>query len=167
MKNTLIPFLSTIFFITCHSDLSVSQKNTNRTYTVKMLDRGEINKDSYMVFEPTYLEVKKDSDIKFILIDKGHGSRSISTPKTADQWNSGLNNEITINLKNDGYYLYDCRPHSTMGMVGLIKVGAPNIKNTKVTLKHLKKLLETSFMNKNRISGLIDRLEVEKEKEQK
>ena len=158
MKYILFTFLTAVFIITICDISSKSKKEFSKPYIIKMLDRGETNKNEYMVFEPTYLEVEKDSHIKFQLVNNGHGSRSISTPIGGEHWNSGLNKEITINLKNEGYYLYDCKPHSPMGMVGLIKVGTPNKENTTTTKKHLEELLKTSSMNKDRIIGLINKL---------
>ena len=121
-----------------------------------MLNRSEKNPNDFMAFEPFYLEVKPDNIVKFVLVDKGHGSKSLSIPKKALPWNSGLNNEIEVLLKEEGFYLYECRPHTSMGMVGLIRVGSPSKKNIKETKKKLLELQKNIKMNHKRIEELIN-----------
>jgi len=127
-----------------------------KNYSVKMLDKGILNPSDVMVFEPTYLKLKKDDTLSILAVDRGHGSQSVSVPKGTKPWKSGMNKSIDLKFDVDGYYLYVCKPHTKMGMVGLVKVGQEvTDENKEQTLKSLKKLKKRSRINKERVQALI------------
>lgn len=136
-----------------------------KNYTVKMLDKGIINPKDVMVFEPTYLAIKKKDSLSILAVDKGHGSQSVSVPKGAKSWKSGMNKSIDLKFDIEGYYLYVCKPHTRMGMVGLLKVGQEvTDQNKQQTLKSLMKLKKRSRINKKRVQNLINFVETNQKK---
>jgi pseudoazurin len=87
-----------------------------------------LNKDSEgrpMQFEPAFLKVAPGDTVTFVPQDKGHNSESIpkKIPEGAEGWKGKINEEITVTLNTEGYYVFKCLPHVALGMVGLIQVG--------------------------------------------
>ncbi|RZJ38429.1 MAG: pseudoazurin, partial [Brevundimonas sp.] len=72
------------------------------------------------------LRVRAGDTVKFIATDRGHNAASITgmTPDGATPFNGRINQEIEVTLTVPGLYGYKCTPHTGMGMVGLIQVGA-------------------------------------------
>jgi pseudoazurin len=87
-----------------------------------------LNKDSEgrpMQFEPAFLKVAPGDTVTFVPQDKGHNSESFAgkIPEGAEAWKGKINEQITVTLTTEGYYVYRCLPHFALGMVGLIQVG--------------------------------------------
>jgi pseudoazurin len=117
-----------------------------KTVEVKMLNAG---KDGMMVFEPGFLKIDKGDIVKFIPTDASHGSQSVVVPKGAKSWKGELNKSVLTTLTQDGIYIFQCEPHSSMGMAGVIQVGQPvNLEDAK---KESKKLAEKFVTNKDRL----------------
>jgi pseudoazurin len=94
------------------------------THQVRMLNTGA--NGATMVFDPPFLRVRAGDTVKFIATDRGHNAASITgmTPDGATPFNGRINQEIEVVLTVPGLYGYKCTPHTGMGMVGLIQVGA-------------------------------------------
>ena len=52
-----------------------------------------------------------------------HNTKSIAVPDGAESWEGKLNENFHITVDKPGAYVYECVPHSSMGMVGVILVG--------------------------------------------
>jgi pseudoazurin len=46
-------------------------------------------------------------------------------PDGAQQFMGAMGKDLTVTLTKEGVYGYQCTPHGSLGMVGLIVVGAP------------------------------------------
>lgn len=95
-----------------------------KTWEVRMLNKGA---SGSMAFEPGYLAIKPGDSVKFIAADKGHNAETIAgmLPAGAAPFKGKVNEEIVVKFTAPGVYGYKCLPHLAMGMVGVIRVGAP------------------------------------------
>lgn len=118
------------------------------THEIKMLNNG---KDGIMVFEPGFLKVKKGDSVKFVPTDAAHDMSSVSIPAKAKAFKAPLNKGVTVKLTEEGVYLYECKAHITMAMVGVIQVGdkAPNLSEVE---KAAQPLAATFVLNKDRLT---------------
>ena len=67
---------------------------------------------------------------------KGHNVHFISAPDGVEKLpKSKLNKEYSYTFEEKGIYLYQCTPHKSMGMIGLVIVGddTSNIKQISKT----------------------------------
>lgn len=98
----------------------------SNTHTIKMLDKlGE----EKMVFEPPFLKIEVGDKVVFEPTNPGHNSESVFTPDGAKAWNSKINETYEVTLDKNGVYIYQCTPHTSVNMVGVIQVGKPiNLK---------------------------------------
>lgn len=99
-----------------------------REVQVKMLNKG--SGGAAMVFEPAFVELKPNDTIKFIATDKGHNAETIAgmLPAGAVPFKGKINEEVVVRFTTPGLYGYKCLPHTGMGMVGLVQVGAARNK---------------------------------------
>ncbi len=95
-----------------------------REWQVKMLNKG--SNGAPMQFEPAYIAVKPGDTVKFIPTDKGHNAESVAgmLPAGATPFKGKINEAIVVKFSKPGLYGYKCLPHTGMGMVGLVQVGA-------------------------------------------
>lgn len=93
-------------------------------FDVKMLNKGA---DGAMVFEPSFVKALVGDTITFISTDKGHNVEGIKgmLPDGVEPFKSGMGEDYVLTLTAEGIYGVKCTPHYSMGMVGLIQVGAP------------------------------------------
>ena len=91
---------------------------------VHMLNKGA---KGTMVFEPNLIIAAPGDTIHFIPTDKGHNVETIKgmIPEGAEPFKSKFNEKYTVTLATEGVYGVKCAPHYAMGMVALIRVGAP------------------------------------------
>jgi pseudoazurin len=91
---------------------------------VKMLNKGV---KGAMVFEPDMIIAAPGDTIRFVPTDKGHNVETIKgmIPDGAEPFKSKFNQEFAVTVGAEGVYGVKCMPHYAMGMVALIKVGAP------------------------------------------
>jgi len=114
---------------------------------VHMLNKGA---KGSMVFEPDFIVATPGDTIRFIPTDKGHNAESIKgmLPDGVEAFKSKFNEDYTLKIDQEGVYGIKCTPHYAMGMVALIKVGAPvnltDAQNAKQTGK-AKKVFEELF----------------------
>jgi pseudoazurin len=104
-------------------------------HQVQMLNKGE---KGAMVFQPDYIEAAPGDTVTFIPTDKGHDAESIKgmIPEGAEPFKGKINQEVKVTLEKEGLYGVKCSPHYGMGMVALIKVGAPANAEDVKTVKH-------------------------------
>ena len=78
------------------------------------------------VFNPDIIYVQPGDTVKFINMTS-HDAKSVEglIPVGAQPFDSGLGNNLTLQLDTEGVYGYVCVPHIGFGMVGVIVVGNP------------------------------------------
>lgn len=94
-------------------------------HEVKMLNRGAAG---VMVFEPAFLEVQPGDSVTFVPTDRSHNAESIDgmLPAGAEAFKGAMNKPVTVTFEAEGVYGYKCKPHTAMGMVGVVVVGDPS-----------------------------------------
>jgi len=93
-------------------------------HDVQMLNKHPEDRRQTMVFVPRILQVNAGDTVTFLSADKGHNTKSIKDmiPAAAEDWDSKLNADFEITFDAPGFYGYQCTPHASTGMVGLIVV---------------------------------------------
>ena len=117
-------------------------------HTVEMLNK--LGKER-MVYSEKVLSIKVNDEITWKSVDKGHNVEFIGMPKGASKYKSKISKDAKYTFTQPGIYLYQCTPHKSMGMIGLVVVGEDKnnldkIKKVKVygkSKKLLKKLLKS------------------------
>ncbi len=124
-----------------------------KDYTVQMLNSGKLGT---FTFEPAYLHVQPGDTVTFKAKDPAHDSASYLVPDGAKGWKGEIGKDITVTFKKEGVYLYECKPHHMMGMLGVIQVGdATNLKAAKAAAKKMDAKL---VMNKGRLDKLMKKV---------
>ncbi len=118
MKNILAIFAVAV------SALLASVAANAAEHEVKMLNKSA---EGIMVFEPNVVKVAPGDSIHFVAADKGHNVESIGgmIPEGAAPFKGEMNKDLTVTLDKPGVYGFKCKPHYSLGMVGLIVVGEP------------------------------------------
>ncbi|RDC71022.1 pseudoazurin [Rhodovulum sp. 12E13] len=93
-------------------------------HEVQMLNVHPDNPRQRMVFLPRVLAVEPGDTVTFLATDRGHNSASLDgmIPAGAEAWDGRINEEVSVTLEVPGFYGYQCTPHYSTGMVGLIVV---------------------------------------------
>lgn len=91
---------------------------------VKMLNKSA---DGIMVFEPSLVRINPGDTVKFVAADKGHNVETVDNmiPEGGKAFVGKVNEELAITFDKPGVYGYKCKPHYSMGMVGMVVVGNP------------------------------------------
>ena len=116
--------------------------------TIDMLNKNADGER--MVYSTEVAKVAVGDTVTWLPASKGHNVHFISAPDGIKLVKSKMNKEFSFTFEKEGIYLYQCTPHKSMGMIGLVVVGEntdniDSVKKTKVvgkTKKKLKKLLE-------------------------
>jgi pseudoazurin len=109
--------------------------------TIEMLDKREDG--AKMVYSQEVATIEVGDTITWVPTAKGHNVEFIAGP---DGWDaprkSKLNKEVSITFNMPGIYVYQCSPHKSMGMIGIVAVGAGDndVSKAKVKGKSKKKL---------------------------
>jgi len=128
-----------------------------KIHQIQMLNSK--NKQS-MIFDPDFLEIDVGDEVEFVPIDKGHNSQAIFVPRDAERWHGKNDQKIRVKFTRDGIYVFECKNHAIMGMIGAVRVGEVDDQDDelkKFLLNYQKKLA----INKNRIDNLLKKLSVE------
>jgi pseudoazurin len=93
-------------------------------FEVRMLNQGP---EHAMQFDPEFLRVAPGDTVRFVATDRGHSAESIDgmIPDGAEPFTGNMGQDLSVKLTVEGVYGFGCRPHGSMGMVGLIVVGHP------------------------------------------
>jgi pseudoazurin len=94
------------------------------THEVEMLNVHPENRRLRQIFLPRILVVQPGDTVTFLATDRGHNSASVEgmIPDGADGWDGRINQEVSVTLERPGFYGYECTPHASAGMVGLVIV---------------------------------------------
>ncbi len=126
--------------------LAIAAQAGAAEHTVKMLNQG---KDGTMVFEPGFLKVAPGDTVTFVPEAPAHNTNAVLTPEGGTNWKGDIDEEVTVTLNQEGVFVYQCDPHLSLGMVGVIQVGeATNLQKAKDKAASLK---ETMATNKERL----------------
>ena len=108
-----------------------------------------------MFFEPDFLRVEPGDSVTFAVTHFDHKPQSIFIPEGAEHWSVENGESITVTLRQEGVYLFDCFYHNVMGMAGVIVVGNPvNLDEARRFFEKYK--VETFAMNKDRLDHIWD-----------
>ncbi|KAA9010706.1 pseudoazurin [Histidinibacterium aquaticum] len=102
----------------------VAQSAVAEEHVVKMLNRGEAGA---MVFEPAFIDAEVGDTVRFVPTDRGHNAETVEgmVPDGAEMVVGGMNEEVVIEVTEEGVYGIRCKPHYGMGMVAVIAAGEP------------------------------------------
>lgn len=94
-------------------------------HEIKMLNKGA---DGIMVFEPAFVKAAPGDTITFVATDPTHNAKSVLVPDGAKEFQTPgatmkKGEKASFVLDKEGVYVYECVPHTPMGMVGLVQVG--------------------------------------------
>ena len=109
--------------------------------TVEMLNKRDDG--AKMVYSEDITRIDVGDTITWVPTAKGHNVEFIAGP---DGWKaprkSKLNKEVEMTFDTPGVYLYQCSPHKSMGMIGIVVVGDGDndVSKAKVKGKSKKKL---------------------------
>ena len=109
--------------------------------TLEMLNKRDDG--AKMVYSQDIARIDVGDTITWVPTAKGHNVEFIAGP---DGWKapkkSKLNKEVAITFDTPGIYVYQCTPHKSMGMIGIVVVGDGDndVSKAKVKGKSKKKL---------------------------
>ena len=91
---------------------------------MKMLNRGVTG---FFVFAPEVVHISPDETVNFVALDKGHEVHSVPgmIPDGAEPFEAKINQDVKVMFTVPGVYVIACKPHTAMGMVGVVVVGDP------------------------------------------
>ncbi|MEM7076798.1 MAG: pseudoazurin [Pseudomonadota bacterium] len=94
------------------------------SHEVQMLNKDPDDSKRRMVFLPNVIVVQPGDTINFLPVDRGHNCETVDgmMPESAEAWKGKINEEVSVTLEAPGFYGYQCTPHVSQGMVGLIIV---------------------------------------------
>lgn len=109
--------------------------------TVEMLNKRDDG--AKMVYSEDITRIDVGDTITWVPTAKGHNVEFIAGP---DGWKaprkSKLNKEVEMTFDIPGVYVYQCSPHKSMGMIGIVVVGDGDndVSKAKIKGKSKKKL---------------------------
>ena len=91
---------------------------------VKSLNRSSTG---IFAFSPDLVRIEPGDTINFVATDKGHQVYSVPgmIPEGAQPFDAKISQDIKATFTVPGIYVIACRPHMTMGMIGVVLVGDP------------------------------------------
>ncbi|MEM6303855.1 MAG: plastocyanin/azurin family copper-binding protein [Pseudomonadota bacterium] len=94
------------------------------THTVEMLNKDPDNPRARNVFKPRILRVKAGDTVLFKSVDRGHNAAAVDEmiPEGTEEWKTKIGADEEVTFAQPGIYGYNCTPHASTGMVGLIIV---------------------------------------------
>ena len=90
--------------------------------TVDMLNKRDDG--AKMVYSQDVTRINVGDTVTWVPTSKGHNVEIIAAPDGYDiPKKSKLSKDVSITFDTQGVYLYQCTPHKTMGMLGVVVVG--------------------------------------------
>jgi len=109
--------------------------------TIEMLNKRDDG--AKMVYSQDIARIDTGDTITWVPTSKGHNVEFIAGPDGWDAPRKSKNNkEVAITFDAPGVYVYQCSPHKSMGMIGIVVVGDGDndVSKAKVRGKSKKKL---------------------------
>ena len=135
----VLAFLLAVFGTVLFSSMAYAED-----MTIDMLNKRADGEK--MVYSVDVAKIDVGDTITWLPASKGHNVHFIAGPDGWDLPKKSKNNkEVAITFDTPGIYLYQCTPHASMGMIGLVIVGGDTsnidaIAKAKVRGKSKKKL---------------------------
>ena len=123
-------------------------------FTVNLQTSGE--NGEMMAMAPGYINIEKGDVINFVPSDPSHNAESFVIPEGGKAFNTPYGKATKVTFNQEGVYLYKCLPHTIMGMVGVIQVGAPS--NLEQAKQAWQKIKPTLVMNKERMDDYLQQV---------
>jgi pseudoazurin len=81
----------------------------------------------FFVFAPEVAHINPGETVNFVAVDKGHDVHSVPgmIPEGAEPFDAKMSQNIKVMFTVPGVYVVACKPHTAMGMVGVVVVGDP------------------------------------------
>lgn len=94
------------------------------SHEIQMLSKHPEDKKLRNVFLPRVLAVDAGDTVTWMPADKGHNSAASKgmIPDGVEAWNGKISKEVAVTFDKPGIYGYQCTPHLSLGMVGLVVV---------------------------------------------
>ena len=134
---------------------SVSMSSFCAEHVVEALTTG--TNGDIMVFEPGFSKVEVGDTVVFKPSDASHNAESLFTPSSDASFVTELGKVSSIQMFQEGIYLYKCTPHFTLGMVGVIQVGSAGTKDQ--ALAAWDSIAAMMAMNKGRVENYLAQIE--------
>ncbi len=115
---------STLVAAAAPGALLAAEHEEPKTIEVQMLNQHPETNEP-MVFYPALIEANPGDTIRFVSTDRGHNSAANEDmlPEGVEPWKSQIGQDFELTVDVEGTYGFNCTPHYTVGMVGLILVG--------------------------------------------
>ncbi len=119
-------------------------------HQVAMLNTGS-DGASQMVFEPDFIEAAVGDTIEFVVTDVLHQPTSVYVPEGGNTWAAEVSTGVKVTLNKAGVWVFKCKTHATLGMMGVIQVGGSkaNLDDAKEAADEM---LEEVAMNQDRMT---------------
>jgi pseudoazurin len=116
--------IKTATAITLSFVCAVSYQALGDEIEVRSLNRSSTG---FFVFSPDLVRIKPGDAINFVAADKGHEVHSVPgmIPEGAQPFDAKMSQDIRVTFTVPGVYVIACKPHTAMGMVGVVVVGDP------------------------------------------
>ena len=114
------------------SVICLSFQSLAETIEIEMLNK--LDKET-MVYSVKVAKIDINDTIIWKSVDKGHNVEFIGMPKGVKKFKTGISKKAKYTFKTPGIYLYQCTPHKSMGMIGIVVVG-----DDKTNLDKIKKV---------------------------
>ena len=136
MKNFYLIFMLVCFM----GGMVLSAKGEEKEpLIIEMLNKRGKEK---MLYGQDVAKIDVGQTITWTPDSKGHNVQFVSVPEGVEKVKSKLSKEFSYTFEQEGVYLYDCTPHASMGMIGVVVVGDSDV--------NLDEVLDYKFRGKSK-----------------
>ncbi len=127
-----------------------------KTVKVQMKNTGS-DGASQMVFEPDFVEAAVGDTIQFVITDKLHQPKSLSTPAGQKGFGGEVDEPISFKVTKAGIIPFKCETHAILGMAGVIQAGGSKA-GLEAAEEAVEEYSEALAMNHDRIKGAMAKI---------
>jgi pseudoazurin len=107
-----------------------------------------------MAYSQDIINIDINDTVKWTPTSKGHNVEFIAVPGSMDIPNkSKASEEYSYTFDQPGVYLYQCTPHKSMGMIGLVIVGKDTANINEISAS------KVVGMSKKKLAKLIESID--------
>ena len=144
MKNII--YFCALFLLT----MQITNANSNE-FTIEMLNKRDDGQK--MVYSKDIINVEINDTIKWVPTSRGHNIEFITVPDgIVKQKKSKVSKEYSYAFEQPGIYLYQCSPHKSMGMIGLVVVSKDISNIDKIAIS------KVFGMSKKKLAKLVEEI---------
>ncbi len=117
--------LSRRLFVAATTSLIVARPGfAMGSFDIQMVNKHPENPKIRQAFFPRIQVVKPGDTVNFVATDRGHNAAAVDgmLPADVEAFEGKINEEYSVTFETPGFYGYQCTPHASVGMVGLIVV---------------------------------------------